>query len=59
MAIANGFTTLMLRKEIKQKYLDVKKQIEETLGVTITHSQAIDYLCNQILTVRTLNQTKE
>ena len=53
MAIANGFTTLMLRKEVKQKYIDVKKQIEETLGVSITHSQAIDYLCRQLLTVRT------
>jgi hypothetical protein len=53
MAIANGFTTLMMRKEVKERYVLTKKQIEGTLGVSITHSQAIDLLCRHFLTVRT------
>lgn len=49
MAIANGFTTLMLKKEVKDKYKQAKAKMEKDLGVTLTHSNAIEVMCDQIL----------
>ena len=49
MAIANGFTTLMLKKEVKEKYKKAKAKMEKDLGVTLTHSNAIEVMCDQIL----------
>ena len=49
MAIANGFTTLMLKKEVKEKYRQTKAKMEKQLGVTMTHSEAIGIMCDQIL----------
>ena len=49
MAIANGFTTLMLKKEVKEKYKQAKKKMETQLGVTMTHSNAMEIMCDQIL----------
>ena len=49
MAIANGFTTLMLKKEVKEKYKQAKAKMEKDLGVTLTHSNAIEVMCDQIL----------
>jgi hypothetical protein len=49
MAMANGFTTLMLKKEVKQKYKKAKAKMEKDLGVTLTHSNAIEVMCDQIL----------
>ena len=49
MAIANGFTTLMLKKEVKQKYRNAKVKMETQLGVRLTHSEAIEIMCDQIL----------
>lgn len=49
MAIANGFTTLMLKKEVKWKYKQAKAKMEKDLGVTLTHSNAIEIMCDQIL----------
>lgn len=53
MAIANGFTTLMMHHETKDMYLEAKAKIEEKLNMKLTHSQAIEYMCKKILTVRT------
>jgi len=49
MAMANGFTTLMLKKEVKEKYKKAKAKMEKDLGVTLTHSNAIEVMCDQIL----------
>jgi len=49
MAIANGFTTLMLKKEVKEKYIKAKAKMEKDLGVTMTHSNAVEIMCDQIL----------
>ena len=49
MAIANGFTTLMLKTEVKEKYKKAKAKMEKDLGVTLTHSNAIEIMCDQIL----------
>ena len=49
MAIANGFTTLMLKMEVKAKYKKAKAKMEKDLGVTLTHSNAIEVMCDQIL----------
>jgi hypothetical protein len=45
MAIAKGFTTLMLRTETKKELFEVKKLIEKKIGVSITHSEAVNILC--------------
>lgn len=49
MAMAKGFTTLMLKKEVKDKYKQAKAKMEKQLGVDMTHSNAIDIMCDQIL----------
>ena len=49
MAIARGFETLMLKTEAKKKFLDAKKKMESQLGVTMTHSNAMEIMCDQIL----------
>lgn len=49
MAIARGFETLMLKTEAKKKFIDAKKKMESQLGVTMTHSNAMEIMCDQIL----------
>lgn len=49
MAQANGFETLMLRTETKEKFRQAKKKLEEQLGIPLAHSQAMDIMCNKIL----------
>ena len=49
MAIARGFETLMLKTEAKKKFIDAKKKMEAQLGVTMTHSNAMEIMCDQIL----------
>jgi len=49
MAIARGFETLMLKTEAKKKFLEAKKKMESQLGVTMTHSNAMEIMCDQIL----------
>jgi hypothetical protein len=49
MAIAKGFTALLIKKEVKEKYMQTKKKMEKELGVTLTHSNAVDIICDLIL----------
>jgi hypothetical protein len=49
MAIARGFETLMLKTEAKKKFVDAKKKLESQLGVTLTHSNAMEIMAEQIL----------
>jgi hypothetical protein len=49
MARADGFETLMIRIETKSKFREAKKKLEEQLGITLSHSQALDLMCNKIL----------
>jgi len=49
MAIARGFETLMLKTEAKKKFIEAKKKMESQLGVTMTHSNAMEIMCDQIL----------
>lgn len=48
MAIAKGYTSLLLRKEVKQMLVDTKKAVEKDVGVPMTHSQAVEYICKVI-----------
>ena len=49
MAQARGFETLMLRTEAKKKFVEAKKKLEKEIGFELTHSQAIEMMCNKIL----------
>jgi hypothetical protein len=49
MAMARGFETLMLKTEAKKKFLEAKAQMEKQLGVTLTHSNAMEIMSDQIL----------
>ena len=49
MAKASGFETLMLKVETKEKFRLAKAKMEKDLGVTLTHSNAVDILADQIL----------
>ena len=49
MAKANGFETLLLREEVKAKFMKAKTKMEDQLGLRLTHSQAIEFLVDQIL----------
>lgn len=49
MAQARGFETLMLRVETKKKFMETKKLLEQEIGFTLTHSQAMEILCNKLL----------
>jgi hypothetical protein len=49
MAKANGFETLMLKVEAKEKFRQAKAKMEKDLGVTLTHSNAVEILADQIL----------
>jgi hypothetical protein len=49
MARADGFETLMIRIETKQKFMKAKKKLEQEIGFGLTHSQAMEMLCNKIL----------
>lgn len=48
MAIANGYTTLMLREETKDLYYKTKQLIEDKVGISMTHSQCVEYMCKQM-----------
>jgi hypothetical protein len=48
MAMADGYTGLLLRKEVKELYIATKKAVEKDVGVPMTHSQAVEYMCNVI-----------
>jgi len=48
MAMANGYTTLLLRKEVKDLLMQTKKAVEKDVGVPMTHSQSVEYICNII-----------
>jgi hypothetical protein len=39
----------MLKTEAKKKFLDAKKKMEAQLGVTLTHSNAMEVMADQIL----------
>ena len=49
MAIAKGFTTLMMHHESKEKFLKAKAKMEKQLGVSLTHSNALEIMADQIL----------
>ena len=49
MAQARGFETLMLKTEAKRKFVETKKLLEQEIGFELTHSQAMEMLCNKIL----------
>ena len=49
MAIARGFETLMLKTEAKKKFVEAKKKLETQLGVSLTHSNAMEIMAEQIL----------
>jgi hypothetical protein len=49
MAIARGFETLMLKTEAKKKFIEAKAKMEKQLGVTLTHSNAMEIMSDQIL----------
>jgi hypothetical protein len=49
MAQARGFETLMLRVETKKKFMEAKKKLEAEVGFELTHSQAMEMMCNKIL----------
>lgn len=49
MARADGFETLMIKIETKNKFREAKKKLEKEIGFELTHSQAIEMMCNKIL----------
>ena len=49
MAQAKGFETLMLRVETKKKFMEAKKVLEQEVGFNLTHSQAMEMMCNKLL----------
>ena len=49
MAQPRDFATLMVKKDVRKKFIDSKKKMETQLGVTLTNSNALDIICDQIL----------
>ena len=49
MATPRDFATLMVKKDVRKKFIDSKKKMETQLGVTLTNSNALDIMCDQIL----------
>lgn len=58
MAIANGFETLMLRSETKQRFYEVKKLVEKDMDMKLTHSQAMDFMLRYVEKILSDNTTK-
>lgn len=59
MAIANGYTTLMLREETKELYYMTKRRVEEQLGISLTHSQCVEYMCKHMASPRLVKLSKK
>ena len=49
MAQPRDFETLMIKKDIRKKFIETKKKMESQLGVTMTNSNALEIICDQIL----------
>ena len=49
MARPRDFATLMVKKDVRKKFIDSKKKMETQLGVTLTNSNTLDIICDQIL----------
>jgi len=49
MAQPRDFATLMVKVDVRKKFIDTKKKMETQLGVTLTNSNALDIICDQIL----------
>ena len=49
MAQPRDFATLMVKKDVRKKFIDSKKKMETQLGVTLTNSNTLDIICDQIL----------
>jgi len=49
MAQPRDFATLMVKADVRKKFIDTKKKMETQLGVTLTNSNALDIICDQIL----------
>jgi hypothetical protein len=61
MARNDGYAALMVRHETKDRFVEVKKHIEKQTGMTdmgiaMTVSQAVEYMCNKIMSDITKNQ---
>jgi hypothetical protein len=49
MAQPRDFATLMVKIDARKKFIEAKKKMESQLGVTLTNSNALDVMCDQIL----------
>jgi len=49
MAQPRDFATLMVKIDTRKKFIESKKKMEGQLGVTLTNSNALDIMCDQIL----------
>jgi hypothetical protein len=58
MAMANGYTTLMIRKETKEILYEAKQIIEKEVGIPMTNSQFVEYMCRRIVGLPTSIETK-
>lgn len=58
MAIANGYTTLMIRKETKEVLYEAKQIIEQEVGIPMTNSQFVEYMCRKIVGLPTKIETE-
>lgn len=61
MARNDGYEVIMVRKETKENFKKAKKFIEERtgmkdMGLVMTMSQAVDFMCNKIMSDITKNQ---
>lgn len=58
MPIANGYATLMLRKESKEILYEAKKIVEGDVGIPMTNSQFVEYMCRKIVGLPAKVETK-
>ena len=49
MATPRDFTTLMVKTNIRKKFVTTKKKMEKQLGISMTNSNALEIMCDQIL----------
>lgn len=49
MATPRDFTTLMVKTDIRQKFVATKKKMESQLGISMTNSNALEIMCDQVL----------
>ena len=49
MATPRDFTTLMVKTNIRKKFVTTKKKMEGQLGISMTNSNALEIMCDQIL----------